>query len=195
MGTPDPAPSDTMWLDDLDADELRDVIAAAATRVAGLGDWLAVQRAARRRDPVDLRAIVDQLMTPRRRFYDYRQANEYADNCFDTVELLADAATRGTAPLIPVIERAITLGTRAILKSDDSSGAQGDIITTLLHAHATATRTALPRSARPNKHASSVGSSPTGTAEPRTSSTPTSSPTPQGSPRKASNTTGTRLPG
>ena len=50
-----------------------------------------------------------------------------------------------------MIERAITLVTRAILKSDDSSGAQGDLVHTLLDAHATATTTATPPLTQPEQ--------------------------------------------
>ncbi|WP_426626152.1 hypothetical protein ACPPVW_09040 [Leifsonia sp. McL0607] len=95
-------------------------------------------------DPAALLARVNEVMTPRRRSSDYWQANDYADDCSDTVELLADRATRASPQLIRVIERAITLTTRAIMRSDDSSGAQGDEIRTLLDAHATAVRTSTP---------------------------------------------------
>lgn len=139
------------WLDELDAGELRDLIGAAVCRVDGLGDWLDVQHALRRGDADDLLAIVNRVMTPHRRFYDYREANEYAYDCADTVELLTHVALHGTGQLLPVIERAITLTTRAILKSDDSSGAQGDVVQTLLAAHATATRTAVPPLTQPEQ--------------------------------------------
>ncbi len=95
-------------------------------------------------DAAALLTLVNEVMTPKRRFYDYGQANDYADDCGDTVELLARRAIRATPELIRVIERAITLSTRAIMKSDDSSGAQGDAIRTLLGAHATAVCTSAP---------------------------------------------------
>lgn len=113
-------------------------------RVPGVGDWLDVRRASRSEDPAEFLAIVDQVMTPRRRFYDYGQANEYAYNGHDTVELLAHRATHATPGLIPVIEHAITLVTRAILKSDVSSGAQGDMMHALLRAHAASVRSSAP---------------------------------------------------
>jgi hypothetical protein len=120
-----------------------------------------------------LLALVNQAMTPRRRFYDYRQANDYAYDCHDTVELLAHRAIHATPALIPVIERAITLVTRAILKSDDSSGAQGDLVHVLLQAHATSVRSSTPPSHSRSRRDLSPGSSNTGTAACRTSSIPT----------------------
>lgn len=133
-----------VWLDELDADELRELLRVAASRIPDMGDWLAVQGAARADDPSELLEIVNRVLSPRRRFYEYRQANDYAADAYDTVELLAARALRGSPGLVRVIERAITLVTRAILKSDDSSGAQGDLVHILLEAHATATRTSSP---------------------------------------------------
>ncbi|MGA1826773.1 hypothetical protein [Microbacterium sp.] len=132
------------WLQSLDAEDLRGPIEDAAARFPTVGDWLDLHRASSTGDPAELLATVNRTLTPHRRFYDYRQANEYADDGLDTVDLLAGNALQATPALIPVIERAITLATRAILKSDDSSGAQGGLVRTLLDAHATATRTATP---------------------------------------------------
>jgi hypothetical protein len=92
----------------------------------------------------DLLALVNEVMTPRRRFYDYWQANDYAHECSATVDILARQAIRATPELIRVIERAITLVTRTIARSDDSSGAQGDEVFALLDAHATAVHTSVP---------------------------------------------------
>lgn len=144
MAAPESASARTAWLQSLDTDELRELLEDLAHRVPGVGDWLDVQRASSSEDPAELLAVVNQSMTPHRRFYDYRQANEYAADCYDTVELLAHRALHATPSLIPVIERAITLVTRAILKSDDSSGAQGDLVHMLLESHATAVRSTTP---------------------------------------------------
>lgn len=140
----DSAPALENWLDSLAEDDIRDLLEDAMTRVPGLVDWIETRRAAASDDPADLLAIVNRDLTPSRRFYDYRQANRYAADAYDTVELLKEHAATATPSLIPVIERAITLATRAILKSDDSSGMQGDLVRTLLDAHAEAVRTASP---------------------------------------------------
>lgn len=97
-----------------------------------------------RRESTELLALVNDVMTPRRRSYDYWQANDYADECSEAVDILARRATGATPDLIRVIERAITLATRTIARSDDSSGAQGDEIVALLDAHATAVCTSVP---------------------------------------------------
>lgn len=134
------------WLDSLEADELVDLVVLAVDRIPELGDWLDAQRLAANPDPDDLLALVNSALMPTRRFYEYRQANEYAQDAYDTVELLAGLAAESATPqLLPVIERAITLVTRAILKSDDSSGLQGDLVRTLLDAHAAAVRGAEPK--------------------------------------------------
>lgn len=130
------------WLDALTADDLRDLVDDAMTRVDGLADWLDAQRIAASDDPADLLALVNRDLAPHRRFYDYRHANRYAAEAYDTVQLLADRAVDATPDLVRIIERAITLTTRASLRSDTSSGAHGDLVHTLLNAHATAVRAA-----------------------------------------------------
>jgi len=133
------------WLDSLDADELLDLVVLAMERIPGLADWLDTQRVADDPDPAELVALVNRDLTPTRRFYEYRQANDYARDAYDTVELLCGIAAESATPdLLPVIERALTLTTRAILKSDDSSGMQGDLVRALLDAHAEAARSAEP---------------------------------------------------
>lgn len=139
------------WLDGLDEGSIRALLDEATLRVSGLDDWLQTRRALASDEPGDLLAIVNRDLTPSRRFYDYWQANNYAAEAYDTVSLLRTQATRATAGLIPVIERAITLTTRAILKSDDSSGLQGDLVRTLLNAHAEAVRTTSPALAQPEQ--------------------------------------------
>ncbi|MFT3797340.1 hypothetical protein [Microbacterium sp.] len=132
------------WLHGLDEDDLRQLVLAGAGRSPEFADWLETVRVAASDDPGDLLRLVNDNLTPSYRFYDYRQANDYADDAYDTVQLLAARAESATPQLIPVIERALTLATRAILKSDDSSGRQGDLAYTLLAAHATAVRTSQP---------------------------------------------------
>lgn len=144
MATPESSSTLAAWVQDLEAEDLQALVEAAAVRFPEVADWLEVQRSALSDDVTGLLAIVNRIMTPHRRFYDYRQANEYADDCYDTANLLADRALHASPELIPVIERAITLTTRAILKSDDSSGDQGELIHSLLQAHATAVCTSTP---------------------------------------------------
>ena len=142
MSSPDSAGA--AWMAQLDADDLRALLDDLAQRVPEVGEMLEIQRASMSGDPADLLVIVNQTLTPHRRFYDYYQANAYAAQGEDTVRLLAQRAEAATPALLPVLERAITLTTRAILKSDDSSGAQGDLVHCLLDAHAAAVRSATP---------------------------------------------------
>lgn len=137
------APLDT-WLEGLDRDTLQGLILDAARRMPELHDWLETQRVADAEDPTDLLGTVDKVLKPTRRFYEYGQANRYAADAHPIVELLEERASHATPGLLPVIERAITLVTRAILKSDTSSGAQGDLVHSLLTAHAQAARTSSP---------------------------------------------------
>ncbi|MFY9713802.1 MAG: hypothetical protein WAK00_10025 [Microbacterium sp.] len=139
------------WFDTLREDDLRDLLDEAMTGVPGLTGWLDTRRVAASDDPADLLALVNRDLTPSRRFYDYYQANRYASDAYDTVQLVSDRAEHAPPALLPVIERAITLSTRAILKSDDSSGLQGDLVRTLLDAHATAARTASPALTQPEQ--------------------------------------------
>lgn len=132
------------WLETLVADELRALLIDIAGKEPAIADRLDTIRLADSGDHEELLALVNRTLTPTRRFYDYWQANAYASECYDTVEMLAAASESATAGLITVIERAITLTTRAILRSDDSSGLQGDLVHTLLQAHARAVRVSTP---------------------------------------------------
>ena len=130
------------WLSTLDEDDLRDLLDDAMARVPGLAEWLDSRRVTDSNDPADLHALVNRDLAPHRRFYDYHAANQYANEAYDTVQIVRERAEQAPPALLPVIERAITLTTRAILKSDDSSGLQGDLVRTLLEAHAVAVATA-----------------------------------------------------
>lgn len=132
------------WIAELEAEEAHELLKSAASRSNEVYDWLDGVRAASSQDPGDLLAIVDRALKPTRRFYDYWQANDYAAECAGTVQLLTATAEQATPGLLPVIERAITLLTRAILKADDSSGMLGDLVREALDAHAAAVRTSNP---------------------------------------------------
>ncbi|MBB5787050.1 SWIM zinc finger family protein [Jiangella mangrovi] len=90
-------------------------------------------------DVGELADEVRRVFTPRRRFYDYDQANAYADDAEATVRLLEEWCTRApSAELLVVVQTAIDQAIRTILRSDDSSGGQGMQIGRLLDAHVTA---------------------------------------------------------
>ncbi|TDC56666.1 hypothetical protein E1212_01445 [Jiangella ureilytica] len=96
-------------------------------------------------DPFDVRAGGDlavladevaRVFTPRRRYYDYDQANAYADAAEATTGLLEEWSRRApSAGLLTIVQAAIDRAVRTILRSDDSSGGQSMQIDRLLDAH------------------------------------------------------------
>lgn len=132
------------WIESLDGDEARELLLGAAMRSGEAFSWLDGLRVAGSEDPDDLLNLVNRELKPTRRFYDYWQANEYAEECAPTVQLLLDAARDARPALVPIIERAITLLTRAILRADDSSGLLGQLVEETLEAHALAVRSSTP---------------------------------------------------
>ncbi|WP_116947740.1 SWIM zinc finger family protein [Jiangella endophytica] len=91
---------------------------------------------------IDVTTLADevaQVFRPRRRSYDYTQANAYADEAEATVGRLENRSRETASPeLLTVVQAAIDHAVRAILRSDDSSGAQGSQIERLLDAHRSA---------------------------------------------------------
>lgn len=129
------------WLATLDGDQRLTLLQVLAEQVPGAAERMATQMAEGTDDPTQLRQLVDDVLRPRRSFYRYRDANEYAREADDVVELLErTAAARPGAALLRVLERALALTVRTILRSDDSSGYQGDQIARLLDAHGAAAR-------------------------------------------------------
>jgi hypothetical protein len=126
------------WLGMLTREELHDLIEDLALEVPGLEPRLALAMAAETEDLQVLKQQVEEFVKPTRRFYDYGDANAYAAEASDVVEHLVAAAEEPSLELLRLIERALTLVVRAILRSDDSSGLQGDLARTLMEAHARA---------------------------------------------------------
>jgi hypothetical protein len=136
-GSPEPDPV-WSWLAGLPRSELLDLLRDAVGQVDGLADILAREHLAATQDVAVLREEIDHTFTPRRRFYEYRQANEYAREAEGLVQVIEDLDAPSPPELLVAIERAIALAVRTILRSDDSSGYQGDQIRRLLDAHARA---------------------------------------------------------
>lgn len=128
------------WLQGLTRTDLIELLLELATEVEGAAAWLALQQLDDTQDAVGLRHEVDAVLTPRGGFYSYRQANDYAYDAQGIVRLLEGSADEASPDLLPVIERAIALVTRTILRADDSSGAMGDIVRGLMDAHARGAR-------------------------------------------------------
>lgn len=129
------SPLDT-WLATLAPGDLRDLLSRAAASSAEVRGMLAREHAAHTGDLTEAKAQVEYWLKPRRRFYEYRQANAYAADAQPVIDLLGDAAARPSLDLLRLVERAIALTVRTILRSDDSSGSQGDQVHTLLALHA-----------------------------------------------------------
>jgi len=136
-GPPEPDPV-WSWLADLPRSELLDLLRCAVGQVDGLADVLAREHLAATEDVAVLREEIDHTFTPRRRFYEYREADAYAREAEGLVQVIEGLAGPSSPDLLVAIERAITLTVRTILRSDDSSGYQGDQIRRLLDAHARA---------------------------------------------------------
>ena len=136
-GPPEPDPV-WSWLADLPRSELLDLLRCAVGQVDGLADVLAREHLAATQDVAVLREEIDHTFTPRRRFYEYREAGAYARDAEGLVQVIEGLAGPSSPDLLVSIERAITLTVRTILRSDDSSGYQGDQIRRLLDAHARA---------------------------------------------------------
>ncbi len=128
------------WLRQLSAADLIGLIEDLTLDVDGVAQWLALQRLSDTADPVGLREQVDDTLAPRSSFYRYGRANAYADGGWELVQLLSEVAEEPTVELLLVIERAMTLVTRTVLRADTSSGAMGVLMDSLMETHAKAAR-------------------------------------------------------
>ncbi|CAN5184327.1 SWIM zinc finger family protein [soil metagenome] len=132
--SPDRDPVDA-WLDGLAAPDLRALIRGVVARVDGGGDLLAQEYLAASDDLGELAAEVDRVLRPRRSFYEYGQANSYARAAQGVLDILDGRRDRPSVELLTIVQRAITLTVRVIVRSDDSSGYQGDQVRGLLDLH------------------------------------------------------------
>lgn len=128
------------WLGQLSAEELVDLVEDLALHVDGAARWLELHRLSDSVDPVALREQVDDVLTPRSGFYRYGQANAYASDGWELVQLLSEVSEEPTVELLPIIERAMTLVTRTTLRADSSSGAMGTLMDVLMKSHAKTAR-------------------------------------------------------
>ena len=88
-------------------------------------------------------AVQEVLRT--RRYLDYREMIEYAQEARPLVDALAEAAEGPeAAQLVPVVEKAVGHVLKALLNGDDSSGAGGDVALELLRVHARAATVGRP---------------------------------------------------
>ncbi|NEE03769.1 hypothetical protein [Phytoactinopolyspora halotolerans] len=134
------------WLEGLSADELRGLLADAVVQVDGMAEFVARRHIAATDDLGSLADEVEDTFTPTCSFYEYRAANEYAREAEPVVRLLEQQAEQSASlDFLTILQRAIDQAVRTIVRSDDSSGMQGDQIQRLLDLHAkVAARLSLP---------------------------------------------------
>jgi hypothetical protein len=135
-------PHTAAWLQQLDADQLRDVIwsLARSEDAAAALDALATVETG---EVSMLGPVVDSLRT--RGHLDYRRANRHGSHAQEVVDQLEAMLSPATADaMLPLIERAIDLIVRTILRSDDSSGVQGGAVGRLLSVHEEAAQLGSP---------------------------------------------------
>lgn len=139
------------WLEDLAAPDLLGLLRHAASQVAGVADLLAQEYLGANDDVTRLAAEVERELSPRRPFYDYGAANAYATQAQGLLDVLHDRSAQPSVELLRIVQRAIALTVRTVLRSDESSGYQGDQVRGLLDLHrdiAAGLTGALPRAER-----------------------------------------------
>jgi uncharacterized Zn finger protein len=135
-------PHTASWLQELDADQLRDVIWSLA-RSQDAAAALDAMATAETGDVSMLGPVVDSLRT--RGHLDYRRANRHGEDAHEVVDQLEALLSPTTADaMLPLIERAIDLLVRTILRSDDSSGIQSGAVGRLLSLHEDAAQLGSP---------------------------------------------------
>ncbi|MCW2773829.1 MAG: hypothetical protein JWN91_2155 [Nocardioides sp.] len=133
----DPASAIADWLAGLGREAAADAIRELGLRHPDAVEALQRQAARAGGDITAYASLVDSLKT--RRFLDYRDANEHGRHAHEVVDELGEALTPGTADaLLPLLETGIRQLARVILRSDDSSGIQGDAARRLIDLHAKA---------------------------------------------------------
>jgi uncharacterized Zn finger protein len=140
---PDEAADLVVWLTDLDASAAQEIVERLATDHPKAMATLRTVRARSSGDVSVYRELVDSLRT--RRHLDYRDANRHGEQA----HRVADELERGlgpttAAPLIPLLETAIELMVRVIVRADDSSGVQSGAAARMVDLHCEAATLAPP---------------------------------------------------
>ena len=124
------------WIEGMEPSEMRELLQDLAASGSGVLELLRKERALRSGDVGYIKEQVESSFKPRRGFYAYHQANDYAQAAQEAVQLMERASANPPLGLLKVVERAITLATRVALRSDSSSGMQGYQLEQLLDLHA-----------------------------------------------------------
>ena len=150
-----PVTSTDAWLANLDADALRRVLHALAEDpdVADALDRLAASATG---DVSVLEPLVDSLRVSGH--LDYYEAIRHGQQAHQVVDALEETLSRATADAaLPLLEKGIAHLTRALLRSDDSSGVQGHATQRLLDLHQQAASLGRPDPVRLAKWMAKVG--------------------------------------
>ena len=93
--------------------------------------------------PADLPALARSLRV--RSHLDYWKSNDHGDRAHDVADAFEQALTSPSADALrPLLEQAIDAMTKAIIKSDDSSGIQSEALGRMFDLHASASRLGSP---------------------------------------------------
>ncbi len=122
----------------LSRDQLADVVVAAAERHPDVEHAVRLAAAHATGDLSVVEATVRSALQTRR-FLGYRESNEWAHRARPVVaELTALAETGPSAELVELLQRAIGRVVKVVGRADDSAGQIGDLVWSLLEAHALA---------------------------------------------------------
>jgi hypothetical protein len=122
----------------LDAEQLRGIVLAAAARHDDVARALRLAASRAGGDLAPLRAEIDRALRTGR-FLGYRESSGWAIQAAPIVAEIGDlAASSPSAELVALIERAVGHVVKVMGHADDSDGAIGDLARDLLDAHAQA---------------------------------------------------------
>lgn len=108
---------------------------------------LRTQHRASAGDVAELRELVDDMLRTRR-YLDWRQTREYADDAWPVVQALANAAdSAASTELVELVQRALSHVLKVLHRADDD-GLIGDVFDRLLDVHVRACRQAGPDQSR-----------------------------------------------
>lgn len=125
------------FLERLDAPALREVLLAEARTDGDLCERLLLREEAQGADPATvgrLRAAIDRAADTDG-FVDYDGAYAFSRRLYDVVNGLAELAAANPAAVVELAEHAILRVEQALDDVDDSGGAVGDVLQTLLELH------------------------------------------------------------
>lgn len=123
------------WLEEQEAGTLVDLIESLADRHPEVLPDLLSRAARAAADPEWVKEVVRDCLVTRKSFLNWRESTQWARDAQPAVDALASLVDAGRPEAVVMIQRAVSRVVRVILKSDDSSGAAGDLARQLLDLH------------------------------------------------------------